>query len=143
MRAKATTLYAACVPVLIALVFALTSLAFCLTGDWPWRRMPDWTVVALNVVPPMVAGAAVAVLVASLARRLGCYQATVRGHLGRLALVYLLAVVIVGIIVDNQGNSDFGLWSQIIEWPLAGLLALAAVDLIITARMRTHRAPAT
>lgn len=105
--------------------------------------MPDWSIFALNVVPPVVAGAVIAVLAAWLARRLGCYQATFRGHLGRLALAYLVSVLIVGIIIDNRGKSDFGLWSQVIEWPLAGLLALAAVDVAITAAMRKHSAPAT
>jgi len=143
MRARAAVLYAACLPVLIGLVFSLTTLSFRITKNWPWPRMPDWTVRALNVVPPAVAGAAVALLVALLARRFGWYEATLRGHFRRLAIVYVCAAGLTAVIVGNHESADFGLWSQFIQWPLAGLLALSSIDLAITAGIRRHRAPAT
>lgn len=46
-------------------------------------------------------------------------------------MMYLLSVFIIGSIIANWTNSDLGLWSQVIEWPLAAMLALLAVDLIV------------
>ncbi len=139
MRIKAVALYSAAVPIAIGLAFYLTYAAFDATEGLPWQRMPRWTILALNFLPPVVAGAATSGVLAWWARRRGWYVATVRDHFKRLALGYLLSASIVGLIVSNQRSSDYGLWSQLIEWPLAALIGLALVDFTITMLIREHR----
>jgi hypothetical protein len=132
MRSKALALYTVAVPISIGLAYWLTFIVFEATDGLPWKRMPDWTILAINVVPPMSAGVLTSLAAAWLAHQRGWYSPTLRAHATRLALAYALSLTITAVIIANQSNSDFGLWSQVIEWPLAALVGVAVVDAVIT-----------
>jgi len=143
MRFKPIALYSAAVPISVALCFWLTTLVFNATESWPWKRMPDWTILAINVIPPMTAGVLTSLGAVWFARRRGWFTPTMRAHVMRLAFTYALSIAIVALIVANWSNSDFGLWAQVIEWPLAALIGLALVDLLFTIVLGRHHVAAT
>lgn len=143
MRFKVIALYSAAAPVSIALCFWLTTMVFNATQNWQWRRLPDWTILAINILPPMTAGVLISLASLWFARRQGWYEPTLRAHAMRLALTYALSIAIIALIIANWSNSDFGLWGQLIEWPLAALIGLALVDLVATIAAGRHRVAAT
>jgi hypothetical protein len=139
MRPRPTLLYSLALPVVVAFTFWLTTWAFDLTDGWPWPELAGWTIVALNVVPPAVAGGISAIALACVALRLRWFLPSLRGHLARLALLYPLCALLAGYSAIAQRSSDFGLWGQILEWPLTAFLGLAVVDAVTTLMVR-HQA---
>ena len=105
-----------------------------------YERLPDsiqksdWIGVVLNDVAPGSAGViCVPLLVDMLARR-SAFAATLAGFVTRTAPWITVASFILLIVWRERANSDFGLWSQIITWPLAALVAGIVTDALVTWR---------
>jgi hypothetical protein len=121
---------------------AAASAAFVLYDRAPESvQKSEWIGYVLNDVAPALAGVVCAVLLAALLVRASRFVATTRGFLVRTMPWYLLAAAIAVLVVQGQASPDFGLWSQIITWPLAALLAGLATDALVTWR-RSSSAPA-
>ena len=118
------------------------SAAFALYDQAPEGvQKSEWVGYVLNDVAPALAGVACAGILAALLIRARNYVPTIRGFLRRTMPWYLLAGAIEILVIQGRANSDFGLWSQIITWPLAALLAGLATDAVVTWR-RSVAAPA-
>jgi hypothetical protein len=140
LRRQAIVFGAAVVAVSLAAIQS-ADLAFAFYYAAPERySRAEWWVWALNVFAPALGGAlVVAVLIAWESRR-ARYTCTWQGHLARTTSWYVAAGVLYWIVWMDRGISDFGLWGQIIEWPLAGLLAAIATDVLASAwGARTQR----
>ena len=121
---------------------AAASAAFALYDRAPeGAQKSEWVGYVLNDVAPALAGVACAAVLAVLLIRASRYVPTIRGFLLRTMPWYLLAAAIEVLVIQGQANPDFGLWSQIITWPLAALLAGLATDALVTWR-RSSAAPA-
>ena len=129
----------AVVPLIIASHTA-AGLAFALYDRAPASvRRSDWTGVVLNEVAPGLAGVSCAVLLIALLVRWQVFSPTLRGFLVRTLPWLCLAAAIEVVVLKNRGNSDFGLWSQVITWPLAALLGGLATDALWTWRRAVTR----
>jgi len=53
-----------------------------------------------------------------------------------MLIAYTLSLLISVTIISNWRNGEFGLWRQLIEWPLMALIGLIVVDAILTVRLR-------
>ena len=121
---------------------AAASAAFALYDRTPEGvQKSEWVGYVLNDVAPALAGVACAGLLAAMLMRASKYVPTVRGFLLRTMPWYLLAAAIEVLVIQGRADSDFGLWSQIITWPLAALLAALATDALVSWR-RSSSAPA-
>jgi hypothetical protein len=104
-----------------------------------YYQLPDatqragWTGPWLNQYAPALGGLVVAMALFAILRRRGQYTPALRAHFTRSSLWYGLVGLILWVNYLQRGISDFGLWSQLINWPLAGLLAGLAFDLLATA----------
>jgi hypothetical protein len=132
MGYKTIAAFSLAVPVSIVLGVSLVTGAFIATRNWPWRDLPTWSVFALNYLPPFLAGTLTAGLVVSVVRRWGAYVATLPAHVRRNGLAYAICIAIAVLIVMNRSNGDYGLWRQLVEWPLAAILGLMSADLTFT-----------
>jgi hypothetical protein len=99
----------------------------------------DWIGVILNDVAPGSAGVICAGTLAMLLARRGTFSPTLPGFVWRTLPWLILAGVILLIVNYESANSDFGLWSQVITWPLAALLAGLVTDAIMTWRRASLR----
>jgi hypothetical protein len=121
---------------------AAASAAFALYDRAPEGvQKSEWVGYVLNDFAPALAGVACAGVLAAVLVRARKYVPTIRGFLLRTMSWYLLAAVIEVLVIQGQANSDFGLWGQLITWPLAALLAGLATDALVTWR-RGMSAPA-
>jgi hypothetical protein len=122
-------------------------LAFTLYGLVPSaHRKYDWWGPLLNIAAPALGGVAVFAPLAAFCSRRNLFTPSLRGHMVRTVLWYAFVAWVISVIVSNRDNSDFGLWGQIIEWPMFALLAAIAADagfsLRRTARSGTVRSAA-
>jgi len=99
----------------------------------------DWIGYVLNVAAPLIGGVVCAVAVVALLIRCRQFEPTWKGHFARTFAWYLVAGWVQWIVLQNAGNSDFGLWSQIITWPRAALLGGAATDALATVWRASRR----
>jgi len=134
-------IYSAWLIVIVAASFLFANTAFDVNASLPdpLRRAP-WMGVVLNVIAPVLAGllsGAVAIRVLSSRNQL---KPTIRDHFFRAAPWYLLTCLLVWVIVRNMGIKDFGLWSQIITWPLFSTIAALVVDIVLSWRISRMRA---
>jgi hypothetical protein len=120
----------------------LVMIGSCITADvafevyhtFPNEVMREsWWGPVLNRYAPGVGGLLVTMSLHALLRRTGEYTIALRAHLVRALAWYLMVGLIAGINYSNRGSSDFGLWSQVINWPLVGLLVGLGFDLLIIA----------
>ena len=136
MRIRNIVLYAAAVLVSIAFAFAITTIVFLASEKLPWKRVPDWTILTINVAPALTSGALASWVAARLASSRGWFRATLAGHAERMLIAYALSLLISVTIISNWRNGEFGLWRQLIEWPFMALIGLIVVDAILTVRLR-------
>jgi hypothetical protein len=92
----------------------------------------DWIGVFLNDIAPAVSGVLCALVLAKWLARHQAFAATVSGFAVRTAPWLFLASAIGYVVWREKTNSDFGLWSQIITWPLAALVAGLTTDAAVT-----------
>ncbi len=136
MRIRNVVLYVAAVLVSIAFAFVIATIVFLASEKLPWKRLPDWVILAINVAPPLAGGALASWVAARLASSRGWFRATLDGHAERMLIAYALSLLISVTIISNWRNGEFGLWRQLIEWPLMALIGLIVVDAILTVRLR-------
>lgn len=119
-------------PVTVASSFVAADFAFDLYYRLPPQtQLADWTGPVLNQVAPGLAGLLVVVVLCRMLLRRGLLRATVRAHLTRTSLWYMLAALILGVNFANRTSPDFGLWSQAVNWPLAAVLVGIGYDLLL------------
>ena len=128
-------IYSSWLIVIIVASFLFAYVAFSVYASLPYglKRAP-WMGVVLNAIVPLIAGVlsgAVAIYVLSTRDQL---KPTVRGHLFRAAPWYALSGLLVLIFVRNQGVRDFGLWSQIVIWPLYSTIGALITDIVFSWR---------
>ena len=127
--------YTVAVAPLVAASYGAAGVAFALYDRAPESvRRRDWMGHVLNEVAPALVGVGCAVLLVALLSRWQMFSTTLRGYFVRTLPWFLLAAAIGAVVLDNRANSDFGLWSQAITWPLAALLGGIATDALWTWR---------
>ena len=135
-------LYVVAVPVVILLSYIVTAMAFPV-ADWAEQWHPSyWYVVAINFGAPALSGGATGLYWSRIARSRGRREIGFRAHLRRNRVMYGMILCFGYIVAINMGNTDFGLWSQLIEWPLTAMLAFVSADLAIMMVDRTGHRPA-
>lgn len=119
--------------------YVAASGASALDGVMPTAvRRAGWWTHGLNLVPPFFAGAAIGLILARVLARRGEFGGTFRRHLSRTISWYLLAVGLGYVVYRNRDNADFGLWAQIVVWPLAGAVGALLTDVLLTWRYSTR-----
>jgi hypothetical protein len=88
----------------------------------------------LNDVAPASAGIVCAAVLVTLLARRDAFALTLRGFVVRTVPWMLFAGAILLIVWHEGANSDFGLWSQVITWPLVALIAGLLTDALVTWR---------
>ncbi|MBC7793097.1 MAG: hypothetical protein H7Z43_05275 [Clostridia bacterium] len=127
----------------IGAAYLAATLAFEVYYAAPERyARADWWGWALNIAAPVLGGAAVAAALSAWEVRRGRYSGTWRGHFARTMLWYASAVALYGVVRDNVGISDFGLWGQFVQWPLAAILGAIGVDALMSVRVAWYDARA-
>jgi hypothetical protein len=92
-----------------------------------------WWGPILNKYAPGLGGLLVTMFVCEILRRTGRYSPKLRAHLLRGAGWYLVVGLILMLNHAQRGVLDYGLWSQLVNWPLVGLLVGLGFDLLMTA----------
>ena len=133
--------YSAWLIVIVAASFLFANTAFGIEASLPDPlRRAHWMGVVLNLIVPVLAGllsGAVAIWVLSTR---GQFRPTLRDHFFRAAPWYLLICLLVWVVVRNAGIRDFGLWSQIITWPLNSAIGALVIDIVWSWRISRLRA---
>ena len=138
MRWTVTWLYAGAIVPLVLASHAAASVAFVIYDRLPTSiQRSDWIGYALNDLAPGLAGVGCALVLLAILARLRRFSVTVLGFLWRTAPWWLLAAAIQAVVLRERSNPDFGLWSQVITWPLAALVAGLATDALWTWRRRS------
>lgn len=108
----------------------------------PATQRATWVGLVLNGVAPWAAGLAcgTALVIALVAT--GKFVPTVRGHLLRASTWYGLGAVLSAAVLSGRSNSDFGLYGQLVVWPLVSIAGALMVDILAT-YLRAQRAPAS
>jgi hypothetical protein len=102
-------------------------------------RRSWWMGYVLNFAAPLIGGAFVGTLLGFWIIRANRFDATFRGHFVRTFTWYAFSVWVFAVIYANRGNTDLGLWVQLIIWPLMGTFGALIVDLAMTMRRRGLR----
>ena len=135
MRWVPTLAYTVALAPLLIASHAAAAGAFALYDLAPGTiQRSDWIGFAVNDAAPALAGAGCSLLLIAILVRVRLFHATARGFAVRTMPWWLLAAAIEAMVVYQRGNADFGLWSQVITWPLAALLGGLATDAIWTWR---------
>ena len=143
MRWTVTGLYAGAILPLVLASHAAASAAFMIYDRLPGHvQRSDWIGYVLNDVAPGLAGVGCTLVLLAILSRLGRLSATLRGFWFRTASWWLLAMALQLIVLRERSNPDFGLWSQVITWPLAALAAGLATDALITYWRHRSASPA-
>ena len=135
MRWVPAAAYAVALVPLVVASYAAAGAAFALYGRAPASiQRSGWVAHALNDVAPALAGVGCAVILIAILVRARLFLATGRGFAVRTMPWYLLATGIGAVVLRERGSGDFGLWSQVITWPLAALVGGLATDAFWTWR---------
>ena len=133
--------YSAWLIVIVAASFLFAYTAFGIEASLPNPlRRAHWMGVTLNFIVPVLAGllsGAVAIWILSIRGEL---RPTLRDHFFRAAPWYLLICLLVLVVARNAGIRDFGLWSQIITWPLCSTIGALVVDIVWSWRISRMKA---
>ncbi len=120
-------------PVLIIASWLAASAAFALYDLLPSdTQRADWTGPVLNLLAPALSGLLVSALLIHGLRHFRIYVPTLRAHFARAVTWYGYAALVLWITYVNRNNSDFGLWSQFIQWPLAAIVVAVVYDFVAT-----------
>ena len=125
--------------IFIASYFAATA-AFLFHEQLPTGiRRSWWMGYVLDFAAPLVGGALVGTLLVWWIIRAKRFEPTIRAHFVRTFPWYAFAICVFGVMYANRGDTDLGLWVQLILWPLMGTVGALIVDLAMTARRRGLR----
>ncbi len=135
------TYFLALLPLVIASHVAAT-VAFALYDRLPAAVQTSfWLNYFLNGIAPGAAGVFCALALIALLTRWHVFRASWRGFALRTLPWFLVTSAIAYVVWQERTNGDFGLWGQLITWPLAALLAGVLTDAIVTWR-RASGSPA-
>lgn len=133
--------YSAWLVVIVAASFLFANTGFSIYASLPDPlRRARWMGVVLNVIVPVLAGLLSGAVALRILSARGQLRTTLRDHFFRTAPWYLLICLLVWVIVRNAGIRDFGLWSQIITWPLYSTIGALVVDIFWSWRIFRMRA---
>ena len=93
-----------------------------------------WWVYLLNGAAPFLAGVPISAFFVKFLDSRGEFRPTLVGHLQRASTWYAFGAWVLLVMNSNRGNSDFGLWSQLIIWPLIATTGALITDLCWTWR---------
>jgi hypothetical protein len=131
--------------VLIGASWLAASAAFALYQLLPPdTQRADWPGPVIDQLAPGLSGLLVSALLIYGLRRMGIYRAGLRAHFVRAVPWYGFAAWVFWVTYVNRANTDFGLWKQLIQWPLAATIAAVAYDFVTTVylgRNHLHRSP--
>ena len=120
--------------------FVSANAAFLVAGQLPTGIQRSWwTGVFLNFAAPLGGGVLFGVAFVSRVIRAKRFEPTLRAHLVRTVSWYVFAIWVLGVMYVKRGDTDLGLWVQIILWPLMGTVGALFVDLAMTVRRRGLR----
>jgi hypothetical protein len=129
----------ALVPLIIASHLA-ASVAFTVYDRLPEStQRSGWIGYVLNDVAPAVGGIVCGLGVVAILTRRQQFNPSWQGHIQRALTWYLSASWVQWLVFQNTGNTDFGLWGQIITWPQAAFLSAAATDAAVSIWRGWHR----
>ena len=123
--------YAVAAAVTIALAIVFEWLAFKATRQWPWRDLPSWLGLALNIVPSVVAGVLV-YTVTAFATQQWIQGALASRWFARWMLPLLAASWLLILILMNWSSPDFWLIGQLLIWPFTALVAGMVAEALTT-----------
>lgn len=130
---------------LVALIGAswlAASGAFALYDLLPPRtQLADWPGPVIDIVAPGLSGLLVSVLLIHWLRSSRIYVPSLRAHLVRAIPWYGFVAWVLWVTYLNRANTDFGLWRQLIQWPVAATFVAVAYDLIATVYLGRHHTP--
>lgn len=120
--------------------FFAASAAFLVFDQLPDDiRRSGWIGYLPNFAAPLVGGALFGLGFVSMIVRADRFEPTVRSHLVRTVSWYAFAIWVLGVMYAKRGDTDLGLWVQIILWPLMGTVGALFVDVAQTVRRRGLR----
>jgi len=121
--------------VILAASYLLAYAAFSVYAVLPYAmQRASWMVIVLNVIVPLLAGGISGSAAIYVLSRRNQLNPTLRAHLFRAAPWYLLSCLLFLIVVRNEGVEDFGLWGQIVIWPLYSTIGALFADLALSWR---------
>lgn len=121
---------------LVAAAYASTTLAFMgyNLAPPPYSKHDAWGVL-LNFVTPVLGGAIAYSALRALSNRLGWELRGYRHHLARTFVWYGLVASALWVVFANRDNSDWGLFGQIVTWPMCSVATGLVLDLLLTVRL--------
>lgn len=127
--------------VLVVASFLSTALAFAVYDLAPpaYSRHAAWSPI-LNVFSPVLGGAIAYVALRALSLRLSWALRGYGHHLARTATWYFLVAAILGVVLSNLDNADWGLFGQLFTWPLWSVATALVIDFGLTVRLE-HTPP--
>ena len=133
--------YAIAAALTIAAAIGLEYVAFVATRHWPWRSLPEWFAVGLNVLPSALAGAVVFGAV-TLATRRWIADSSSSRLLPRAIAPLLLVTYLFAVISMNSGSPDWFYVEQLYEWPFIAIVAGLATEAVCARALRRGHAAA-
>jgi hypothetical protein len=102
----------------------------------PLRRASGAVIWAANVLPGFTVGAISYTLLARWLVRAGALRPTLGGHIGRALSLYACVGLGAFWLARGWHTPDFGLWAQLVLWPVVAALGGLTADAIITWKAR-------
>jgi hypothetical protein len=94
------------------------------------RYLPNWIVLAMNLVPAFLCGVGCYYVAARLERVREGSSAAPTKHFLRSLPLYLISGLLIAYIWSERSDKSFGLWAQLVVWPLAATLGGILGDLL-------------
>jgi len=141
---ESQVIYLAWLVVIVASAFLFAFAAFSISSSLPIEiRRASWMRVALNVITPVLAGLLAGTLAVHILSVRCQLNPTLRAHFFRAAPWYLLICLLLSVSVRNKGVADFGLWSQIVIWPLYSTIGALIADIVLSWRISRTKSSGT
>lgn len=99
------------------------------------RYLPNWIVLAMNIVPAFLCGVGCYYVAARRERVRDGLSAPPTKHFLRSMPLYLISGLLIIYIWAERSDKSFGLWAQLVAWPLAATLGGIVGDLMVGGKL--------